>query len=72
MSETFYDVNIVFGQVMPPDPNKDDKTPYTLERASVSMSWEHLRALTDLINKRLALYEAAHRQKIRRLDSDES
>jgi len=72
VSENFYDAIIVFNQVVPPDPSQGDKVPYVLECASVSMSWEHLQALADLLNKRLKLYEERHGQKIRRLPSDES
>jgi hypothetical protein len=55
-SSSFYDLRLNFGQVTV-GPNE---TPIIEEHASVTMTWEHVRALRDLLTRLLLDYEASN------------
>src|SRR5438128_6054779 len=54
LAMNFYDVTILFGRVV----NRDNPTEsYIEDGASVTMAWEHAKALADSILKFLDIYE---------------
>jgi hypothetical protein len=52
----FFDVTLIFGAILPP--TELSKPPYAEERVGITMSWEHLRALRDVLTQRLDNYES--------------
>ncbi len=51
----FYDLRLVFGQTV-----TDAGSPRVDERAAVTMGWEHIRALRDVLDRLLTEYEEEH------------
>ena len=56
ISENFFDVTLVFGAIRPPAALTG--APYVEESVGVTMSWEHLKELRDVLNVRLENYES--------------
>lgn len=59
---TFYDACITFGQIIA-GPEKDEV--HVEERVAVSMSWEHLKALSVAMQKAVQAYESDGKGQIR-------
>jgi hypothetical protein len=49
----FYSVTLVFGGVV----SRQAKGPYVEDRAAVAMSWEHAKALADILTSNIEAYE---------------
>jgi len=56
-SATFYDLSLLFGQAVGA-PSKDK--PYIEDRVSVTLAWEHVGPLRDLIDRLLKGHEEAY------------
>ena len=63
-SSSFYDLRLVFGQVIIPQV----KEPYIEDRASITITWEHVGPLRDLLDRMLKTYQAEY-GPARRIDS---
>ena len=57
VSENLFDVTLLFGAILPPAALTGEP-PYIEERVGVTMSWEHLKALRDIITERVEHYES--------------
>lgn len=57
VSENFFDASLIFSAILP-SVEVAGTPPYLEERVGVSMSWEHLRALRDILTERIENYEA--------------
>jgi hypothetical protein len=58
LGANFYDLQLIFGRIV--HMHKDEVEgpgPYIEDLASVSMSWEHAKALTVSLNKTIGEYE---------------
>jgi hypothetical protein len=54
---SFHDIRLIFaGIIVPHDP--ESPAPYVEERAGITMSWEHAKALRDLLTRMIDGYEA--------------
>lgn len=57
----FYDVALIFGQIVP----QYEDEPIIEDKVSITMSWEHLKALGDGIQQIIANYERDHHTTVR-------
>ncbi len=57
VSENFFDVSLIFSAILP-RVEISGTPPYVEERVGVTMSWEHLKALRDVLTERIENYEA--------------
>jgi hypothetical protein len=62
MGMSFFDASITFGELMPDVPTI---APKVADRVTVTMSWEHLKALYESVGKVIAAYEESQNTKIR-------
>ena len=62
MAMTFWDFTVTFGETVF---DKFGDAPHIEDRVSVSMSWEHTRALHQALEQVLASYETTQGGKIR-------
>ena len=53
---TFFDFSITFGQILAPDPN----SMLVEDRATITMSLEHAKALMNALQETLVTYEKTH------------
>ena len=56
LSENFFDATLVFSSILPP--TEGVELPYIEEQIGITMSWEHLKALVDVLAERLENYES--------------
>lgn len=61
-SLSFFDVSMTFGEIAF---DAFGEPPYVLDGATVSMSWEHAKALHAALGSMIANYEASQGVKIR-------
>ena len=54
---SFYDLRLIFGQVVV-DPGREK--PFVEDRVSVTLTWEHVGPLLDLLDKLLKAHELEH------------
>jgi hypothetical protein len=62
MNVSFFDASITFGEVMPTVP---DTSPHIADRVTITMSWEHLKALHNAIGSLMENFEKTNQVKIR-------
>jgi hypothetical protein len=62
MGLSFFDVSITFGELVP---SLHKVAPKIQDRVTVTMSWEHLKALYEALSKIIAGYEQSQGAKIR-------
>ena len=55
----FYDMLLVFGQLLSKPGTKD---PYIEDRVAITMAWEHVGPLRDLLDRLLKKYVGTHGQ----------
>lgn len=56
VGESFYDLTITFGTV---NPGEEKEEPTVEEHTSVTMSWEHAKALLKILSERIDKYESS-------------
>jgi len=69
MAASFFDLQIVFGQITPeharPGGDLPQTPPHVEDLVSVTMAWEHAKALVKALNRVIADYEREHKTVLR-------
>lgn len=59
LGNSFYDVQLVFGQVIPGQYGSNPE-PYVEDSVAVTMAWEHAKALAIALQQAVESYEKEH------------
>jgi hypothetical protein len=67
LAATFYDLQIVFGQVTPPDNFQSSGPPHVKDMVAVTMAWEHAKALAKSLTQAVQNYEKEQNTTVREI-----